>query len=121
MPLLLITKIPSAQYIEDSGSIALRSHEKINFSSLQGIPILDLRTISSVAITIMSSTADLLWLYRKWADLPNIPGWNGFMEEVTVNHLYQKSFIACLPFINAPPTNSDIIFTVLASASEKRQ
>lgn len=67
----------------------------------------------------MPSASDLLWLYGKWVDLPNIPGWSGFMEQATAELPFQKSFVGCLPFINAPPSNHDTILTVLLSASEK--
>ena len=53
-------------------------------------------------------------------DVEGLEGWSGFMERATRNIPYCKSFISCLPFINAPPSNYDtIIYTALLSAVEK--
>lgn len=60
-----------------------------------------------------------MWLLGKHADVPGIPGWSGFMEEMT-NHLpYHKTFVKCLPFINSPTNNYDTVYTSLFSASEE--
>ncbi|GBM68070.1 hypothetical protein AVEN_66741-1, partial [Araneus ventricosus] len=67
----------------------------------------------------MPSVSDLLRLYGKWVDLPNIPGWIRFTEQATSELPFQKSFVGCLPFINAPPSDYDTILTALLSASEK--
>ncbi|KAK2578572.1 hypothetical protein KPH14_012006, partial [Odynerus spinipes] len=57
-----------------------------------------------------------MWLYGKWACITRIPGWNGFMEEATANKTFYKSKVMFLPFINAPPSDYDTIYTTLNSA-----
>lgn len=114
-----VKQIPSAQVVEKFGAIALKTFEKRNVAGLKSIEIRNLDSIRSVSKVIMPSASDLLWLYGKWVGLPNIPGWSGFMEQVTADLSFHRSFVACLPFINDPPSNYDTIFTVLLSASEK--
>lgn len=41
------------------------------------------------------------------------------MELATSNKTYSKSRILYLPFVNAPPSNYDTIYTVLTTAAEK--
>lgn len=69
--------------------------------------------------------SDLLWLYGKWVNPPSIPGWNGFMTEVTKEMSFVKSKVLCMPsssvrnFNNAPPNNYDTVYRMLLSAANK--
>lgn len=49
----------------------------------------------------------------------DFPGWNGFMEQITVYETYDSSKVICLPFINSPPSNYHTIFTSLLVAANK--
>ena len=68
---------------------------------------------------ILPSFSDVAWVYGKWTKNASVPGWNGFMEQATSGKHYECSKIVCLPFINAPPSDADTVFTSLLAAKEK--
>lgn len=68
---------------------------------------------------IVSTLPDLLWLYGKSKDSPDIGGWKGFMEEVTKALPYETTFVCSFTFINAPPSDYDTVHTSLISVMEK--
>lgn len=71
-----------------------------------------------VCTKILPSSSDLIWLYGKYSGLV-LPGWRGFMEEATTSLSFHYTFVTCLPFINAPASDYDTIYTSLLLASEK--
>ncbi|GBN79879.1 hypothetical protein AVEN_204926-1 [Araneus ventricosus] len=79
----LLKQMPSAKVVDSFGTIALKTFVKKNDTGLKTIKIQNLGNIHAVLEVVMPSASDLLWLYGKWVDLPNIPGWSGFMEQVT--------------------------------------
>lgn len=53
--------------------------------------------------------ADAVWFYGKWKN-ESLPGWNGFIERLTNNHInYSISQISFLPFIHQPASNYNTI------------
>lgn len=111
--------IPSAEAVGRFGAVQLRNFERTNNTGLSTIKIQNLNEIYPSKGTLIPSVSDLLWLYGKFKDLPGILGWNGFMEEVTKDLSYHTTCVACQPFINAPPSNYDTIYTALLCAAEK--
>lgn len=65
------------------------------------------------------TSIDLLWFYGKSTNPHNTVGWNGFMEMYYKSDEFSKSRVIPLPFVNAPPSDYDTIFTVLIEAAEK--
>ncbi|GBN14973.1 hypothetical protein AVEN_66504-1 [Araneus ventricosus] len=114
-----LKQMPSAKVVGSFGTIALKTFVNKNDTGLKTKKIQILGSIRAVSEVVMPSISDLLWLYGKWVDLPNIPGWSGFMEQATAELPFQKSFVGCLTFINAQPSDYDTILTALLSASEK--
>ena len=70
---------------------------------------------------IRLSNSDFLWLYTKYADLENSTGCNSFMEQLTSGYSFQKCSAICLPFICAPPSDKDTIYTSLLLAQKKAE
>lgn len=68
---------------------------------------------------IIPSISDIMWLYGKHYDIPNIPGWSGFMQNLTKRESFEVTHVKALPFVNAPPSNLDTINTVLIMAAQK--
>lgn len=62
--------------------------------------------------------ADFKWIFGKWKE-DDLPGWNGFMEQITCSEPYSTSQTLFLPFINAPPSNYDTVYTSLLTAINK--
>ena len=48
--------------------------------------------------------------------LPEIPGWQGLLEKVTCSEYCDVSRVVQLPFIMAPPSDNDTIYTSLMMA-----
>jgi hypothetical protein len=114
-----LKQMPSAKVVGSFGTIALKTFTKRNDTGLKTIKIQNLGSIRAVSKVIMPSVSDLLWLYGKWVDLLNIPGWSGFMEQATAELPFAKLFVGCLTFNNAPPNDYETIFTALLYASQK--
>lgn len=118
-PIPRLTKMPTAEVVGTFGNIPIESFRKSHGAGLQSIAIHNLQVIHPIDNDVVPSSSDLLWLYGKHQNVQSIPGWNGFMEEVTSSKPYQRSRILCLPFINAPPSDYDTIFTALLCAAKK--
>lgn len=88
-------------------------------SGLSSIPIIDVNEGFQVAGDILPTAPELLWLFGKTANSPDIPGWNGFMEQVTDGLDFHTSKIVFLPFIHAPPTDYDTVLTSLLDAAAR--
>lgn len=56
--------------------------------------------------------SDVLWMYAKW-NSPDVPGWSGFVENLTKEKAHTKSRIIFLPFIHQPASNYNILYTTL--------
>lgn len=111
---------PSASTIGSFGAVVLQHFEASNNGEgLKAIKIKDLSDNFTTSQNVTLRTAEILWLYSKHKDFTGLPGWNVFMQQVTADLSYQKSFTAYLPFILAPTTDYDTIYTALLKASDK--
>lgn len=104
--------------IGEFGKNPVTAFQKSAKSYLSDIEILNLdEKLPSLRIKPLYS--DFMWMFGKRQGSLSIPGWNGFMEKVTVGESYSKSGILCLPFINAQPTSYDTIYSALIHALSK--
>lgn len=111
--------LPLARVVSEYGFVPIKCFQKSKDSGLKTITIENIENIRPLSKEILPSASDFLWLCGKWLNFPSISGWNGFMEQATVGEIYVKSKILCLPFINAPPSDYDTIYTSLHSVVEK--
>lgn len=88
-------------------------------AGLSNIKITDVNERFQVEGDILPTNLDLLWLFGKSTNAAGIPGWNGFMEQVTNGLDFNRSRIVFLPFIHAPPTDYDTVLTSLLEASAR--
>lgn len=114
-----IKENPSAEIVGKFGTAALQQFEKKGDLGLIQLKFLELQKIRSVSTKIVPSKLDLIWLYGQFMGTPDLPGWIAFMEHVTHHRPYQRSFVHCLTFINAPASDYDTLFTALIMAAEK--
>lgn len=84
-------------------------------AGLKTLTVLD--EIGETNNIILPLTGDFLWLYAKWAVLPKVPGWNGFMEQATANRSFQKTKIVFLPIIHY----SDILIALQKCKATKQK
>lgn len=101
------------------GAVPLKIFERGGSIGLQNIKIEDLKLILKSPDSITPSLADLIWIFIKWKDVHGIPGWSGFMEQTTSSLPCETTFVACLPFINAPPSDYNTIYTALLTSIEQ--
>lgn len=101
------------------GTVPFITYGKPKSSGLQTVLLADIDRIRPIDHNILPMKSDFMWLYAKWSCTSGIPGWNGFMEEATIEQSFTTSRILYLPFINAPPNDYDIVYTALLSAVEK--
>lgn len=112
-----LTQLSTAETVKKAGHVQLQTFG--GSGGLQDVTIEDLQKLNPISNEIVPLTTDVVWLYSKWIQDPSVPGWNGFMEQITASKDYDRSRIICLPFINDPPTQIDTIYTSLLMASEK--
>ena len=94
-----LARMPSAKVIGKYGSMPMQIYQRNKESAgLKAIVIVELESMYPVSSDVVPSSYDFLWLYGKWASYPSIPGWNGFMEQVTMTKPYEVSKVLCLPF-----------------------
>jgi len=55
---------------------------------------------------------EILWYIAKQQGLL-LPGWKGYMQSITRGQFSEKTRVIALPFINAPPSSYDTIYTAL--------
>lgn len=111
--------IPSAADLGSLGAVPLQHFEKIDPLGLAKIKVCDLSSEFPHNEIIVPSVCTLVWFYCKSKGFPGIRGWNGFMEQVTDGIPYEKTSIDCQPFINAPPSDYDTVYTSLTTAVQR--
>lgn len=79
----------------------------------------DLQGTFEIDGEILPSAPDLIWLYGKSLNKQLMQGWNGFMEQVSDGLEFSRSKILFLPFIRAPPTDYNTVFTSLMEVSNQ--
>lgn len=65
------------------------------------------------------TSSNFLWAYSKTINSAKTTERNGFLENLMKDNTFSVSKIIFLPFINAPPSHEDTIFTVLMDAVQK--
>lgn len=115
-----LTKCTASELVQRNPPIQLETFQKVpSDQGLSAINIVNLDNIHPLPEEIVPLPSDILWLYGKVQKNLNIPGWNGFMEEATVEKHFETSKIICLPFINHLPSNYDTVLTSLRFANDK--
>lgn len=102
--------------LAELAKIELVPYDSPRLAGLNTVHIMNLDQIYPVPAAIVPTSVDLLWLYAKWTCNDTVPGWNGFMEQVTEELPYDDSKILYLPFMNAPPTDNTTVHTTLLHA-----
>ncbi|KYM94341.1 hypothetical protein ALC62_15043 [Cyphomyrmex costatus] len=118
-----MNKLPKSETFVAKGVVSLKYFEAhpekrfqdLRFQTLHGYDLSGNKYINNIQL----SDSDFLWLYSKFHDIEKSTGWNHFMEEITAELSFQRSRVICLPFICAPPSNKDTVYTSLLLACEK--
>lgn len=117
-----ITNLKSKD-ICDIGSVFIQKFTKhpnmsmneITFDKIGGYDLKESRFVTDIELC----NADFLWLCGKHINFINTPGWNAFKESFTKTCTgYKLSRVICLPFVRAPPSNLNTIYTCLITAVE---
>ena len=113
-----LARIPSANNVGAFGFVPLQNFQRGVHAGLKNIVIEDV-TINNPLTQNHVEPTDLLWFYGNYIRRENLSGWNSFMEQCTQVKPFNISKIIPVPFVNAPPSSYDTIFTVLIEANEK--
>ena len=111
-------RLSSGEVLSTVGIPELNTYHKTENVGLNTIIIKDLNLNDPLNLKVTLSGCEILWLYGKWMKC-DVPGWSGFMEEVTNELPSVRSKILGLPFLNYPPTLYDTIYTSLLTASKR--
>ncbi|CAB3252444.1 unnamed protein product [Arctia plantaginis] len=110
------TTKPSAKELAAISHVSLLAYEKPVVPGYSKIQVQNLHD-DQVLIEKKFNAVDLLWLYGKWKNLSPLPGWNGYLQQLTKNNQnFSTSQVIFLPFIDHPASNLDTIYTTLHSA-----
>ena len=113
-----LRRIPSATNIGTFGFVPLKNFRRCIYAGLKNIKIEDINETNPIPNNQVEDS-DLLWFYGNYIRRENISGWSSFMEQCTQVKPFHVSKIIPVPFVNAPPSNYDTIFTVLIEANAK--
>uniref|UniRef100_A0A6P7H5E5 Uncharacterized protein LOC114347235 n=1 Tax=Diabrotica virgifera virgifera TaxID=50390 RepID=A0A6P7H5E5_DIAVI len=108
--------IPSSFTIGQFGHVDIKYFKKPANTGWQSVFIENLSDVYPIEMNVTLSHEDFLWICGRKNHPDYFIGWHGFMEQITEHLNYSRSKINFLPFVNAPPSNYDIIYTVLLDA-----
>ncbi|CAG9782212.1 unnamed protein product [Diatraea saccharalis] len=110
------TTKPSAKELATISHISLLAYEKPVVPGYSKIQVQNVHD-DQVLIEKNIDAVDFLWLYGKWKNFSPLPGWNGYLEQLTENNKnFSTSQVIFLPFIDHPASNLDTIYTTLHCA-----
>ena len=105
-----LLKIPTAAQVAQVKKIPLYIYKNVNPYNIKNL-VAEKLNINDVN-NINMNNCELLWLYAKYKN-SSLPGWNGFMDKLTQGLSYEKCKLVALPFIDAPPSDNNTIYTAL--------
>lgn len=114
-----ITRRKSAAEIAEIGRIPVIQYGKHHLAGLKATRVENVNELYSISHDILPTVPDFIWHYGKWICAVDNPGWNGFMEQVTLALPYETSKIMCVPFIHEPPSEYDTIYSTLLEAIKR--
>lgn len=107
--------MPLSHDVGKLGIIPLKTFQKR--ASLESVVV---RQINVPEEMVYPQPFDVLWFVAKKLYI-SLPEWKGYMTTITTGDFSEKTRVITLPFINAPPTNYDTVYTALQYASEMFQ
>ena len=94
------TTMPHAKDIAAIAHVPIQFYENDGVSGFNKIEVENVNCDSGTTVSMLRKT-DILWLYRKWSNIPGVPGWNVYIECLTKNdQSFSTSRILFLPFIH---------------------
>jgi len=108
-----LTKMPTSIEIGKLGIVRLEAFQGKG-GGLQNV------TVENVEVPQESAHPqphDILWLLAKKQHI-EVPEWKGYMHSVTRGSYSEKTKIVTLPFIIAPPSDYDTVYTAIRYAGE---
>ena len=110
------TTKPSAKELAVISHVSLQVYEKSVVPGYSKAQVENLHDHQAFTETNLNGV-DFLWLYGKSRDIAPLPGWNGYLEQLTKNNNnFSTSQVMFLPFIDNPASNVDTIYTTLNCA-----
>lgn len=110
-------KIPTESEVVEEGNIPVQIYPTAAGTGFSRLVVkisgneLDLKPTINAKLNI-------LWMYLKFKSNNNFPGWNGFMNLLTNAWDFDLSSIIFTPFINAPPSDYNTLYTAILNSVE---
>ncbi|XP_046409257.1 uncharacterized protein LOC124174204 [Ischnura elegans] len=109
--------VPKESELVEKNKIDLLLYTEKPGKGLSLIKIESIEKVLSFRTTIIVKLNNL-WMFCKYINDNNFMGWNGFMSKICCcRNNYEVSKINFLPFINAPPSDYNTLYTALETAS----
>jgi len=112
-PIKKQTTMSSAHDLALKAYVPFQVYENYNSAGLNKITV-ERFDCHEETTACMLRKIDVLWLFGKWDDQSQVPGWNGYIQSLTkYNQDFSQSRILFLPFIHQPASNYNTIYTAL--------
>lgn len=115
-PIKKLSSVPPAETLVKHGVLQLETYENFKRSGLNYISVKDMSVVKALPDVPLPTMSDVLWFTGKWLEVEGIPEWLGYIRGMC-NEPPQRSIVQPLPFINAPPSDYDTIYTALKFAA----
>lgn len=121
-PIKRLEKIPSEAEIAAKGHVNLEIYNTIKKYGLWNIKIKECTDVLSLEPSY-ATKLNYFWLFLRYAyESSKVNGWNGYMDKITGSKIdYEVSKVVFAPFINAPPSDYDTLFTAAIEAIKTTQ
>lgn len=113
-----LKEVPTAEIVSEMGDVQLLSNDNNDRSKLSEITFENLDEKFPTASPKISSE-NFPGSYSKVINAKKTSGRNGVLEILVRDNTFSVSKIIFLPFVNAPPSHEDTIYTVLIQAVRK--
>lgn len=120
-PIKKLKNIPSSIKTGKFGHVAIKYFKKQLNSGWNCVSVENLSNLYPISMSPALTSKDFLWICGRKNHPDYFIGWHGFMEHITKELSYSRSKINFLPFVNAPPSNYDTVYTVLLEADSRRR
>ncbi|MBW0528211.1 hypothetical protein O181_067926 [Austropuccinia psidii MF-1] len=107
-----LKNMPLSHDVGKLGIIPLKTFQKR--ASLESVVV---KRINVPEEVVHPQPFNVLWFVAKKLNI-SLPEWKGYMTTITTGDFSEKTRVITLPFINAPPSNYDTVYTALQYASE---
>ena len=115
-----MNRMKQSALVEKKGIVQVKPFEFVGESGLSNYVFKNVYELyNSKKYNGLPSTSDFVWMVGKFLDKHKVPGWQGYMEKIFNHEDFDVTKILATPFIMAPPSDIETIYTCLKMATEE--